>query len=334
MTSPLCYSARLLQPFVRYLQRDPQFTPELLAPLADVDPDSRLPIELVHELLAGALFMTGDPDLGLKAAREIMPGEYGAVEYAARSAATWREACETIGRFMHLLNDALQFSMRIEGERVFIELDSRVELPRAPADFQSAAFHISGSFVWPVDFQPDYEVWFSHPAPENVREYELTFVGAKLRFGAPYNGFVCPAAYLEMRPRSADPQLHVLISKQAESLLAELPRASSLADRVRDRLVQGLAGGSPMLRDIARSLAMSERTLSRRLEEEGTSFKELLEDLRHRMAMRYVRQSELSFSEIAFLLGFSQVSAFHRAFRRWTGQTPNEYRTQATSLGA
>src|SRR5262245_21145169 len=228
VTSPLCFSARLLMPFARYLSRDSRFPPEFVAPLTAIDPDERIPIDQVHELLAGAIHISGDPDIGLKAAREITRGQNGVLEYAARSAATWREACETVGRFMHLLNDALRFSLHVDTDKVFIELDSRVPLPRASADFQSAALHIGGSYLWAPNFAPDYEVWFSHPQPDDVSEYERTFVGGKLCFGAPVNGFVCPSAYLAYRPQSADPHLHALISKQADAMLAELPRTQVL----------------------------------------------------------------------------------------------------------
>jgi AraC-like DNA-binding protein len=108
-------------------------------------------------------------------------------------------------------------------------------------------------------------------------------------------------------------------------MLAELPRAHSLTERVRELLAAQLPHG-PSLGQIARQVSMSERTLARHLEDEGTTYKALLEDLRRRLALRYVRRSELPFAEIAGLLGFSQAAAFHRAFRRWTGKTPLEYR--------
>ena len=92
-------------------------------------------------------------------------------------------------------------------------------------------------------------------------------------------------------------------------------------------MMNGVASGTATLADVASALHLSERTLARKLEHEGTSFKNLLEDLRRRLALRYVGDSDLAFSEIAFLLGFSQVAAFHRAFKRWTDQTPLEYRT-------
>lgn len=320
------YSVRLLLPFARLLQRDPRLAPELVEPLTAMDPDDRLPISAVHELLEGAIALTNDPDLGLKAAREIRLGEYGAVEYAARSAQTWGEATAVVGRYLRLLNAALDFSVREEGEHALIRLNSSMALPRAAADFQSGAFHISGTYLWPSDFKPTFQVWFSHAQPANTEQYQLTFAGGSLCFGKPWSGFVIPREYLALPVPSADPQLHSLIRKHADTMLAELPRAQSLTERVREQLAKELSGGSPTAKQIARKVAMSERSLARHLSDEGTTFSALLEDLRRRMALRYVRHSELSFSEITFLLGFSQAAAFYRAFRRWTGQTPREYR--------
>jgi AraC-like DNA-binding protein len=253
-------------------------------------------------------------------------GDYGAVEYAARSAQTWGQAADVVARYLRLLNGALQFSLREEGEHALINLSSSVALPRAAADFQSGAFHISGTYLWPPDFSPTFQVWFTHAQPANTDEYERTFTGGSLCFGKPWSGFVVPREYLSLQVPSADAQLHSLIRKHADSMLAELPRAQSLTERVRDLLANELSGGSPTAKQIARKVAMSERSLARHLQEEGTTFSALLEDLRRRMALRYVRHSELSFSEITFLLGFSQAAAFYRAFRRWTGQTPLEYR--------
>jgi AraC-like DNA-binding protein len=325
-TSVPCFSARLVRPFARLLRGYAQIPQDGLDELESIEPDTRVPIATIHELLAGAEYLTGDPDLGLKAARLIAPGDYGALEYAARSAATWRAAAEAIGRYMRLVNDALRFSMREEAELVSIRLDSTVVLPRASADFQSAAFHVSASHWWPANFQPSYEVWFMHARPADVREYERTFVDARLRFDAPFCGFVFPREYLDLPVPGADPNLHAVLRKHADAMLAELPRAQNVTERVRDLLAKELGGGTPTLGHIARRLAMSERTLSRRLDEEGSAFKTLLEDLRRRLSLRYVRDSELAFAEIAFLLGFSQTAAFYRAFRRWTGQTPLEWR--------
>lgn len=316
---------RLVIPFLRLLRRYPAVPAEALDQLEALDADERIPIATVHELLTAAVFLTGDEDIGLKAALEIQPGDYGAVEYIARSSATWGEATDTIGRYLRLVNDAIEFSRYTEGENTFLQLDSLVPLQRASIDFQSAAFHISAQHFWNGE-PAEFEVWFAHEKPADTRQYEQTFAPGRVRFGAAWNGFRVPTRYADLPIDGADPKLHALIRKHADAMLAELPSAPNLTQRVRDALAQNLAGGPPSLGQIARKLGMSERTLARHLEEEGSAFKVLLDDLRTRLALRYVRRSELPFAEIAFLLGFSQVAAFHRAFRRWTGQTPLEYR--------
>jgi AraC-like DNA-binding protein len=326
VASQPCYSMRLVHPFLRAMRRSPGFAQEILAPLEALDPDERLPIATVHELLHGALVLTGDPDLGLKAAREISPGDYGALEYAASSAATWGDAIAVSARYLRLVNDALDFSLRVEGERAVIHLDSRVVQPRAAADFQSAAFYIASRRLWPSAPAAAYEAWFSHPRPARTDEYERTFAGGTLRFEAPFNGFIFERRYLQLPLPTSDPKLHDVIRKHAELLLSELPRAESLTERVRDAIAKELEGGNPSVINIARQLHLSARTLGRKLEHEGTTFKDLLDDLRRRLALRYVGGQDLGLSEIAFLLGFSQSAAFHRAFKRWTGQTPLEYR--------
>ena len=323
--SRLCFSARLVFPFVRALRKLGKLPAEVLDPLEELDPDERIPISVVHELLAGGIALSDDQDIGLKAAREIAPGDYGAVEYLARSAPTWGNAAATVGRYMRLINDAMRFSLYVEGEMGFIKLDSVIPLPRASADFQSGAFQVSANHFW-LEEPPRVEAWFTHPAPPDLREYALTFPGAILCFDAPFNGFAFQREFLDVPVHGADPQLHALIRKHAEALLSALPHAKNLTERVRDILTNQLAGGTPTLNYVAKQLGMSESTLARHLEDEGTTFKSLLEDLRRRLALAYIRRSELPISEIALLLGFSQAAAFHRAFRRWTGATPLEYR--------
>jgi AraC-like DNA-binding protein len=321
-----CYSARLVVPFVRVLRKYPAFPQALLDPLAALEPDARLPIDQVHELLRGAVAITHDLDLGLKAAREITLGDHGALEYAARSASTWGEVCGVVGRYLRLVNDNLSFAVRIEGERAYIQLDNQVTLPRTAADFQSGAFHVSASYFRDSESPEGFETWFRHAQPADLAEYQKTFKGAALRFDAPFDGFALPSSYLERSVPSADPKLHALLRKHAEALLDELPRAESATANVRDVIAKQLGGGTPSLGFVARQLAMSPRTLTRKLEHEGTTFKALLDDLRARQARRYVGATDLAFSEVAFLLGFSQVAAFHRAFKRWMHQTPLEYR--------
>jgi AraC-like DNA-binding protein len=327
LESQHCYSNRLIHQFARLLRRYPGMPPEALAGLDSVEEDGRTPIATVHELLRGAILITGDEDIGLKAAELIEVGDYGALEYAASSAQTGHEAFAVIGRYMHLINDALTIVIRVEREHAVIAFENAVVMPRAAEDFELAAFS-AGVRVRAPDLRWPFEVSFMHEAPAEVAIYARVFGPlATVRFAQAFAGFVFPREALSERLPTADPRLHAVMRSHADRLLQELPKVESLTARVREHLMAGLAGGEATLAGVASALHLSERTLARRLEHEGTSFKNLLEDLRRRLALRYVGDSDLAFSEIAFLLGFSQVAAFHRAFKRWTDQTPLEHRT-------
>ncbi|MDH5673934.1 MAG: AraC family transcriptional regulator [Myxococcales bacterium] len=319
---------RLLTPFVRLLRRYEGFPLELLEGLDDTDPDERIPAATMHELLRGAVEITGDPDLGLKAAREITQGDYGALEYAAASAATFGDALCVVARYTALVNDALEFTFELDADPVVIRVDNALVLPRAAEDFELAAFSVAASLRNPGGLPTAPEVHFMHPEPEDTSEYAITFPNATVRFSQPVCAYVLTRDYFDRPLPAADPNLHRVIRKHADQLLAELPASESFTSRVRDLLMKELSGGNPSAPHIAQQLHISSRTLTRRLEQERTSFKELLDDLRRALALRYVGHTDLALSEIAFLLGFSQVAAFHRAFKRWTEQTPMEHRRE------
>jgi AraC-like DNA-binding protein len=176
-------------------------------------------------------------------------------------------------------------------------------------------------------------VCFAHPRPADFGEYERTFSPAALRFSAEFYGFSFDAALLGRAVQKADPRLHEIIRQHAEHVLAALPTVQSVTGRVRRLVMAELSGGNPSAAHVARRLGMSTRTLGRSLEEEGTTFKDLLEEVRKRLALRYVASSDFGLAEVALLLGYSQTGPFHRAFRRWTGATPHAYRKAALKTG-
>jgi AraC-like DNA-binding protein len=124
----------------------------------------------------------------------------------------------------------------------------------------------------------------------------------------------------------ADAGLCAVLERHARELLERLPRATSLSGRIRQLVAGDLVKGVPSPAEVARRLHMSGRTLQRRLREDGTSHRALVDELRRDLAMRYLGEREIGIAEVAFLLGFSEASAFHRAFRRWSGTTPSAYR--------
>lgn len=325
MLTELCYSVRLIEPFLRVLASDPNLDKAALSAFTGLDPDTRVPIARAHELLELAVRWSGDTDLGLKAGELMSTGDCGVVDYAVSSAATVREAIEMAARYTRLINDVITLPLQLEGRRAILRLDCEVLMPRPAADFMMAGFYSTHASAW-LGGIPGLECWLVHPTPASISEYARAFAGAALRFGAPCYAFSFAAELLDAPLASADPKLHSVVRKHAERLLAELPPAHSLTERVRHLMMGELARGRLTAEQAAQRLHMSRRTLCRKLESEGTSFTELLADLRQRLALQYVGAKELGLSEIAFLLGFSEAAAFHRAFKRWTGQTPLEYR--------
>lgn len=322
-----CYSMRLIRPFLKLLRAHPAVPAGLLEPLEAMDPDERMPIEAAHELLRGGVVLTGDADLGLKAAREIAMGEVGALEYVAGSAASVGDAMAAIGRYMRLVNDAVSFSVERTARDARVRLDSTLAMPREAESFMAAAFYVATQQRFGTHEQPAHTVHFQHARPTDTREYSVTFDHAvEVRFAEDFTGFTLALGALELPLPARDPQLHAVLRKHAETLLAELPAAQSFTARVREHVVAELSGGDPGVAHIAKQLHVSTRTLARRLEEEATTFKDVLDGLRRGLALRYTTTTDLQLSEIAFLLGFANAGSFHRAFRRWTGQAPIEYR--------
>jgi AraC-like DNA-binding protein len=320
-----CYSVRLMQPFIELLAGHPAVPAQALAPLRKLDPDERIPVARVHELLAAALEVTGDPDLGLKAGRLMSPGHGGAVDYAMRSARTVADAIAIVTRYARLINDALDLQFEVEDDRAVLRLASRMLAPRAATDFMMSGFHAVHARTWLSD-PSMLECWLPYRAPEDRAEHARTFAPARVRFDMPSCAFVFAARELQAQLPTADERFHAIIRKHVEWSFAELPPTQSLTARVRDLAAQELPYGDPTAAHLARRLSMSPRTLGRKLEDEGTTFSAVFDDMRRQLALRYVAGQRIQLSEVAFLLGFSDVTTFHRSFKRWTRQTPVEYR--------
>jgi AraC-like DNA-binding protein len=135
-----------------------------------------------------------------------------------------------------------------------------------------------------------------------------------------------PRAALALRQPHADARLRVVLERAAAAVVARLSPAGELTQRLRQALGEELRGGVPTCEQVARRLAIGVRTLNRRLQAEGTSFQQQLAELRCELARGYLDDGRLAISEVAYLLGFSEPSAFHRAFKRWTGHSPQSWR--------
>jgi AraC-like DNA-binding protein len=176
-------------------------------------------------------------------------------------------------------------------------------------------------------------VTFTHPAPGPVDEHRRAF-GVEPRFGATENVLELPSAVLALAQRTADPLIGRLVERHARELARQLPVGAGAGASVRALLTRSLSTGASeasTLGAIANEMRMPARTLQRRLAADGTSFAALLDEVRRELALEHLAEPTTSVAEVAFALGFGDQTAFHRAFLRWMGRTPGEYRKGVAS---
>jgi len=322
-------AVRLLWPFVRILGQTPAverlLAREGIGPADLARPDTRLPHRLVMELLDSWMACTGDETIGLRAGMSVEPGELETMEYAARSCPTLREAIQCSARYMHLLNEAADVSLVEHGDTALwrFGVTDGVRQSRASNDFVLVCAGKFSRRYARID-EPPFEVHFMHPAPANVDVYAP--FRSRLKFGMPHNGYVFSRALLDRPMVRAHAGLHVAFDSYARELSGRI--RSGVRTRARELVSEQLGSNEMCMESVAAALAMSVPTLRRRLEDEGTTFTELVDDVRREVAERYLRDPGCSISEIAFKLGFAHAPAFHKAFRRWTGVTPSEHRSR------
>jgi AraC-like DNA-binding protein len=320
-------SARLVQPFLRLVsahQIDRDLVPR---DFWATGADGRISLEAAHAMLDGGVERLRDDQLGLKLGRTMCFGEGGAFDYAVRSAPTVRDAVDVAARYSRLLTDSFLVWFEAWRSQAVIRLsDESSTWTRSAADFAMSAFYkIHLSDVVPAGSQ--LECWFPYPMPADISAYQRTFFNTTLKFGAPFFAFAFNRSYEKAPMPGADAVLHAVHCERVDSLLADLSAARALKIRVRRLIEQEIqySRGATVPR-VARALRMSRRTMSRRLEREGTSFAEELDNARRQLALVFVNDGETPLKEVAFKLGFSHAESFHRAFKRWTGETPLTYR--------
>lgn len=308
------------------------------------DPDARIPLALETALWAEAERLTGDADFGLHAAERLQPGVFDVLDYAVRTAPTLRMALARLARYNRLEHDAATFSIIDGPETTRVEHAFEGGRPgqlvgqhRHSIEFTLASLVVIGSQLAGKPLVPSAVV-FQHAAPRDTHTHRRVlgcvprFAGhdpaAKRTSVAPEpNTIEFATADLAREVPAADARLWRVIERHAETLLAARPTPpQSFATRVAKEISQVLSDGPPSLAEVAARLKMSERSLQRRLREEGLAFDTLLEGLRRELAMSYLADPRMAISEVAWLVGYSEPSAFHRAFKRWTGMTPGELR--------
>jgi AraC-like DNA-binding protein len=291
------------------------------------DPDARLPAGATGRLWQLAVDVTGDALLGMHVALAAPITSFEMHAYAMLSSPTLGDAYRRASRYHRLINEGSKLTFR-QGTVNVLEhslLDGR-PVPRQPAEFLVTTWLRLGRLVTGSPWIPA-RVHFAHERPADTTEYEAVF-GAPVQFASDRTALYVPAAALDLKNSRSDPTLVSLIDRYADSLLETRVSIISESARVRAWLVEVHEGGVPSAAKAAKALTVSPRTLHRRLKQEGTTFRRLLDDFRQRKARTLLGEHRHSIAEIAFLLGYSELSAFYRAFKRWTGRSPAELRKE------
>jgi AraC-like DNA-binding protein len=322
-------AARMIRPFVQVLASRADRSSLELERFESSALDQRIPLHLAHEAIRRWVERTENVDLGLEAGRRMSVGSGGALEFAMHSAQTVRDALSIAHKYHRLFSDALEPKLVLDGTRATLEIESHLFNVRAIGDFVMSTWYRSHVRSLLSDAS-EIECLFAHPQPEDLRQYRATFGSASLCFDTAHYGFRFGAELADAPLTSGDRALHEVHCEHLEAIHAGL-REPSVTQRVRELLTGELRRGRPNALRVARRMHMSRRTMVRRLAREGTSFIAELDGVRHELALRFVRAPEPSLLEVSELLGFSHVQGFHRAFKRWTGQTPRQFRSASFS---
>lgn len=295
------------------------------------DPDARIPFANYVRLLQAIDAAPGSEQFGFWLGQTVSVRALGVVGFAMQHAADVRSAFGCLERFRKLMGERVSPIIEELGDHVVFRQTEPPELAplaslgvAAPVGTLTLLRELSG---WSHGTELAVEATFQFAEPAELAPYRAA-LGCPLRFGASETRLRILRGVFDVPLRRADPSLFAYLERHASALLARVPERQTLSAQLRDVLLGQLSEGEPQQAALAHRLGLSERTLQRRLRGEGTSFAALLDDLRAELARRYLSDPQLCVYEVAYLLGYSEPSPFHRAFRRWTGQTPREYRAE------
>jgi len=307
------------EPLFREMSMDPELMKR---------PGGRYRLDSIDNLWRKASKIIDDPCFGLKAAELWHPSNFSALGYAMLASNTLRTAFERMDRYHRFLSDERPITLDETEEGLALTLVFSHEKRDIPAR-NDAILAVTMSMCrlnYIEDLAP-VSVTLTHTKPScSARFYE--YFRSPVVFEAPANSLTLPIEAVDKNLPGSNPQLVELNDQVMIEYLAQLDQ-DHITQKVKAVIIDQLPSGNVTDESVARELYMSARKLQRQLRSDDTTFTTLLNDIRQHLAQRYLREQDISLTEIAFLLGFSESSAFSRAFKRWMGVSPSEYRTAA-----
>jgi AraC-like DNA-binding protein len=294
------------------------------------DPNARLPADATVNLWRVAVAHTGDPAFGLEAARYVTQTTFHGLGVAVLASATLRDGINRLVRYNRLVSDASELSLEITSREARLSLRPR-------AGFEGPAYEVTDAVMALITRTCRLvtnrsfaltAAYCRRPLPSDLWPYDRLY-RCPIHFGADEDTLVFDAEQLEQTLVMANPELARHNDEAVREYLARIDHGSVI-DQVRSQLVNRLAD-RPTPQMVARALGMSQRSLQRRLHEHGTSYENVLGEVRKELACAFLREGRYAVGELAFMLGFEDASAFARAFRRWMGVSPSTYRHDAAA---
>lgn len=299
------------------------------------DPTGRLSVLQVGGLFVNAIDLSGEPGLGYDVGLHSRLTTHGLMGYGLMSSPTLRDAIELGAEFLQLQVPIVRIELLTDGDHAVIEAAETWPLgfARQPVfDFFLVGMARLGPILTDQQLGPDdVELWFEGPEPDYFARYRDRL--PTVRFGTGTNQTRFRADYLDRRPEMANPVTVAMVKEQCRTELEQLGLSGDVVGQVR-AVLQSARFGTVDLATVADVLAVSSRTLKRRLQEHGTSFQQLADAMRKAEAIRLVATTTMTTEQLAARLGYSDASNFRRAFLTWTGESPRSYRDRGGRPGS
>lgn len=303
--------------FLRSLGIDPQSVKA---------PDERIPVETYLLIQDEAARFVRDPHLGLHMGEFAEAGSWSILGYMMMNCKTLGEAFEKAGRYSRIIGNLIEARADLKFGKIHIEFFTPPHAPAMSRHCFDSAISTSVQMMRTLTGIPldPLEVTFAYPKPESTAEYERIF-RCPVRFDRRENSMTLDWNIINTPVRMANPALLERFEQYAQDFLSQMEGRDEHTHAVTKIILARLDDESLSIGKVAKEMSVSVRTLQNRLDAEGVVFSELLREIREQLAKKYIREG-YSVEQIAYLLGFSEPSVFRKAFKRWLGITPREYR--------
>lgn len=298
---------------------------------SDINPDlfEDAQYRVSHEKLLHMWEIAGelshDPDFGLHLGAKAPTPPFNAAGFLAYTSKNLRETIVSLNKYLKLFTDngSVKLTEDDELSKLSIDLSGGCETNRQHSDFWQVFFYrcFNTLIGWQL---PVVEAGFRHKKPDDTAAYDQIFT-CQLKFEQKENYFCFPSVYLDYQTISSDAAMHKVHEMQAVQQLHALTEVGIL-NKVKRAVFESLPAKDIELKDVAELLNLTPRTVQRNLASEGTTFKKLVDEARKDYTLAEIEGTEFTVAEIAYRLGYKDLSSFYRAFKRWTGMTPVDYR--------